>query len=50
MSFQELKTVGYSVGRKHRSAIMKTVGDMTSKFSEVLYCLCSKSNGKILIR
>ena len=47
MTFQKFKSDSYCVGGRHRSATVKTYGDITSKGSKVLigYCsICSRKN------
>ena len=51
MSCQKIESIGYCVGRRHRSATTKIYGDITSKGSEVLigYCsICSRKKSKTL--
>ena len=45
MSFQKFKTDSYCVGGRHRSATIKTYGDITSKGSKIVIG-CSVCNRK----
>ena len=44
MTFNKFKTDSYCVGGRHRSATVKTYGDVTSKVSKVLIGFCSVCN------
>ena len=46
MSFNKFKSDSYSVGGRHKSAIVKIYGDITSKGSKVLIGFCSICNRK----
>ena len=46
MSFNKFKSDSYCVGGRHRSATVKTFGDITSKGAKVLIGYCSICNRK----
>ena len=46
MSFQKFKSGSYCVGLRQGSATTKIYGDITSKFSKVLFGFCSICNRK----
>ena len=46
MTFQKFQTDSYCVGGRHRSATVKTFGDITPKGSKVLIGYCSICNRK----
>ena len=48
MTFQKFKSDSYCVGGRHRSATVKTYGELTSKCSKVLMGFCSICNRKNL--
>ena len=46
MSFQKFKSDSFCVGGRHRSATVKTYGDIMNKGSKVLIGFCSKCQRK----